>query len=167
MCSVERYPERGAYRGAALDLDAGDQCLESSARCCEGLEALQAGRNGEGAGFESEEVPFGGLFFLGQLGVDHAELVLALAALGPGGARPAASTSSWQRSRGPPGPTSGDSTVTATTSPRQSSRQPSTLPNRPTSNWLEPNSGSLRQAQEVQLLVVAVALGHRREACDR
>ncbi len=41
------------------------------------------------------------------------------------------------------------------------------LPNRPTKNWLEPNSGSLRQAQGVQLLVVAVALGHRREACDR
>ncbi len=48
---------------------------------------LCAGGLGEGAGFEGEEVPFDGFFCLGQLGVDDAEIVLVLAAFGPGAAR--------------------------------------------------------------------------------
>ncbi len=30
MCVVERHPEVGAYRGSALDLDAGDEGLEEA-----------------------------------------------------------------------------------------------------------------------------------------
>ncbi|MGD0983676.1 MAG: hypothetical protein ABSA65_07640 [Acidimicrobiales bacterium] len=70
-----RIQKRGQFTPAGLQ--GGDLCGE-------GLDSLPAGGLGEGAGLEGEKVPFDGFFGLGQLGVDHAELVLVLTALRTG-----------------------------------------------------------------------------------
>jgi hypothetical protein len=58
--------------------------LEGSDLPSEGLDALPAGGLRQSAGLEGEEVPLDGFFGFGQLGLDHAELVLVLSARGPG-----------------------------------------------------------------------------------
>ena len=58
----------------------------------------------------------------------------------------ASRTSNWPRSAGCTGTTTTGCTATSTTGRPQGSRRP-TLPNKPTSNWLESNKPSLHQTQ--------------------
>jgi transposase InsO family protein len=57
------------------------------------------------------------------------------------------STSSWPPSPGSTGSTRHAFTATAETSRQQSSKQRSTLPNKPTTQWLESTNPSLHQTQ--------------------